>query len=375
MTWHIKTRQPVSFTMKSSLNVLDPHNKDLLEHGSKGSNARRLVVIDRNICNEYLSQVTGYFEANGITCHIVAINATEDHKDLESLLTVLREMEQFGILRRDEPLIAIGGGVLLDIAGMAAGLYRRGIPYIKVPTTLVGLIDAGVGAKTGINFENRRNRLGSYYPPIAVYLDRTFLKTLPMIELSSGMGEILKMAVIKDLPLFNLIERFGEDLLKRKFTGPVADEVIHRAVQGMIEELEHNLWETDLKRLVDFGHSFSPIIEMRSINEPDQEALTHGQAVALDVIFSSIISNHRGFLSHVELLRVIRVARCLGLPTSHDLFQNPLILLEALKDTMKHRNGAQNLPIPKNIGDPIFVNDLNFEEIKDATEIMKDIWI
>ena len=151
--------------------------------------------------------------------------------------------------------------------------------------------------------------------------------------------------------------------------------MIHRAVQGMIEELEHNLWETDLKRLVDFGHSFSPIIEMRSINEPDQEALTHGQAVALDVIFSSIISNHRGFLSHVELLRVIRVARCLGLPTSHDLFQNPLILLEALKDTMKHRNGAQNLPIPKNIGDPIFVNDLNFEEIKDATEIMKDIWI
>ncbi len=275
-------------------------------------------------------------------------------------------MEQFGVLRRDEPLIAVGGGVLLDVAGMAAGIYRRGIPYIRVPTTLVGLVDASVGAKTGINFETRRNRLGSYYPPIAAYLDRIFLRTLESIEISSGLGEILKMAVIKDARLFALLEEFGPALVAGKFEHACADEVINRAVVGMKVELENNLWEKDLKRLVDFGHSFSPIIEMRSISEKGQAPLTHGQAVTLDVLFSSVLSHARGLLPEEQLRRVFRTANAMGLPTYHALFTNPLIILEALKDTMKHRNGDQHLPMPVRIGEATFFNDLSYDEIRDA---------
>lgn len=372
--WTIETSQPVRFSIKNSPGVFNKDNPDVLEFGSKGANARRLVVIDRNICQWYLNDVVAYFDANKVESHIVAIDATEDRKDLESLLTILREMEQFGVLRRDEPLIAVGGGVLLDVAGMAAGMYRRGVPYIRVPTTLVGLVDASVGAKTGINFESRRNRLGSYYPPLGAYLDRHFLKTLPSLEISSGLGEILKMAVIKDHDLFLILEKHGKELVDTKFAlGETADEVINRAVQGMKEALEVNLWETDLKRLVDFGHSFSPIIEMRSINDQGQVALTHGQAVTLDVIFSSIISNARGLLSQADLFRVVRTAKAMALPIHHALFEEPLVLLEALNDTMKHRNGAQNLPVPKGIGDPIFVNDLTFDEIKHAATVFKTL--
>jgi 3-dehydroquinate synthetase len=373
-SWTLKTHLPVTFSIKNSPGLFSVGNRDLLQHGSQGASARRMVVIDRNICQYYLEGVIEYFEAHDVICHVVVIDATEDRKDLETLLSILREMEQFGVLRRDEPLIAVGGGVLLDLVGMAAGLYRRGVPYIRVPTTLVGLIDASVGAKTGINFENRRNRLGSYYPPIAAYLDRSFLKTLPEIEISSGLGEILKMAVIKDRLLFQMLERNGQDLLGSKFMdSSVADDVINRSVQGMLDELEPNLWETDLKRIVDFGHSFSPIIEMRSISDPDVASLTHGQAVALDVIFSSIISSRRGLLSHEDLLRIVRTARETLLPTGHELFYSPLIVLEALKDTMKHRNGDQNLPVPKALGDAIFINDLSFEEIKAASEDMRKI--
>lgn len=371
--WVIETQLPVSFKIKSSPGILDPKNGDLLEYGSRGANARRFVVIDRHICQWYLGKVTDYFKARDVAVHIQAIDATEDDKNLDSLLTILRELEKFGILRRDEPVIAIGGGVLLDVVGMAAGMYRRGIPYIRVPTTLVGLVDASVGAKTGINFETRRNRLGSYYPPIAAYLDRTFLRTLDPLEISSGLGEILKMAVIKDARLFELLERSGKQLVETKFECADADEVINRAVLGMKVELQHNLWEKDLKRIVDYGHSFSPIVEMRSITEKGLVPLTHGQAVTLDVIYSCVLSAARGMLPVEDARRVIAVAHAMNLPTSHSLFGEPLILLEALRDTMKHRNGDQNLPFPVRIGEATFVNDLSFAEMRAGVPKMQEL--
>ena len=159
-------------------------------------------MIDLKVSELYLPLISNYFKKNKIDYHFVVINATEDNKDINNLTYILEEFERFGLLRRDEPVIAIGGGVLLDIVGLAANLYRRGVPYIKVPTTLLGIVDASVGAKTGINFKDRRNRLGSYYPPIAAYLDKTFLESLDPIEISSGLGEVLKMAVVKTMIYF-----------------------------------------------------------------------------------------------------------------------------------------------------------------------------
>jgi 2-epi-5-epi-valiolone synthase len=369
--WVISTELPVHFTIKNSPGIFAIGNEDVLQFGGRNP-GRRLIVLDQNLREHYLAQIIEYFRHYQIDFKIVPLSVSEERKDLERLTFLLAEMEQFGLVRRDEPLIAVGGGVLLDIAGLAANLYRRGIPYVRVPTTLVGLVDASVGAKTGINFEDRRNRLGSYYPPIAAYLDKAFLRTLAPIEISSGLGEILKMAVIKDYRLFELLERWGKPLFETKFGGvDCADEVINRATSGMKEELEPNLWEKNLERIVDFGHSFSPIIEMRSLRDKHLQPLTHGQAVTLDVLFSCVVSHQRGLLDHGDLVRVIKTARQMDLPTCHRLFVEPLHLLEALRDTMKHRNGAQNLPIPRAIGDAVFVNDLTFEEIKAAAQQFK----
>lgn len=366
-SWEINAKLPVNFKIKNSPDLFNNKNLDLIEFGDLGTNSRRLILIDQNLCPLYLKEIKDYFHFHAIEIHIVAIQSGEEDKNLDTLVSILGEIERFGLLRKSEPLILIGGGVLLDIGGMAAGLYRRGIPYIRVPTSLVGLIDASVGIKTGINFQTRRNRLGSYYPPLASYLDKKFLNSLAPLEVSSGLGEILKMAVIKDKSLFELLEENGRELLDSKFQNcEHANEVINRAVQGMKDELETNLWEADLRRSVDFGHSFSPIIEMRSIEDEKYEALTHGQAVTIDVIYTSIISFQRGFLNECDLIRIAKTARKMGLPTDHDLFHEPYVLLEALSDTKKHRNGNQNLPMPTNIGDCIFINDLSFNEIKKA---------
>jgi len=373
-TYYLNTELPVEFSIEMSDGIFDISNKQLLHFGFQGNNARRIVIIDLKVSKFYLDGIKKYFEAFDVHCSIIMINATEKNKNVDTLLYLLGEIENLGPNRKNEPLIAVGGGVLLDIVGMAASLYRRGIPYIKVPTTLLGIVDASVGVKTGINFKDRRNRLGTYFPPLVAYLDMTFLKTLDDIEISSGLGEILKLAVIKDLKLFQILEDHGNELYKTKFINcSYSEKVISLSIKGMRDELQDNLWEKNLKRFVDFGHSFSPIPEMRSLTDQNVPTLTHGQAVTLDVIFSSVISFSRNMLSKIEVSRIMKTAVNMGLPTKHIYFTNPDILMEALNDTIKHRNGSQNLPIPTTIGSAVFINDLTYEDIRVASKMMMEL--
>lgn len=371
--WNIKTILPVEYEIKNSANILQKSNLDLLKYGDQIKNRKRLIVVDRRVNEFYGEEIKSYFKYHNINYHITILEGGESKKNLENLFYLLDEMERFGLQRKNEPIISIGGGVVLDIVGLASTLYRRGVPYIRVPTTLLGIVDVSVAAKTGINYKDRRNRLGSYYPPIASFLDKTFIKTLDEIEISSGLGEIIKMGVIKDEKLFNILEENGLNLLNKKFNIECSDEVIIRSIIGMKEELENNLWEKDLKRCVDFGHSFSPIIEMRSLTDKNVETLTHGQAVTLDVIFSSVISHIRGYLNIDDVKRIIRTSKSMGLPVYHESFNKPHLLLESLNDTIKHRNGAQNLPIPTKIGEYIFINDLSYDEIKESVKLFKKL--
>ena len=371
--WTIKTELSVSYDIKNSPDVFSTKNKDILSYGNQTKNRRRLIVIDKSVAKYYFDVINEYFKYNNIIYHIVLIDGGEENKNLKNLLYLLEEIEKFGLSRKNEPIIAVGGGVVLDVVGLAATLYRRGVPYIRIPTTLLSIVDVSVAVKTGINFKNRRNRLGSYYPPMATFLDKSFIKTLNSTEISSGFGEILKMAVVNNNNLFNLLEKYGELLYSSKLECSCADQVISLSIEGMKVELENNLWEKDLKRLVDFGHSFSPIIEMRSITDPKVNTLTHGQAVTLDIIFSSCISYIRGMLSYDDIVRIIKTTKNLGLPVYHSSFTDSLLLLESLNDTIKHRNGAQNLPIPREIGYSIFINDLTYDEICKTILIYKKV--
>lgn len=366
--WTAETEPPVSFFVQISENLLAPGNHDLLEIGRQGKNARRLVVVDKTVCDLYGEKIENYFKTSGIMYKIFPVESNEEKKDLETLLLILGAMEEFKLERSGEPVIAIGGGVLLDVVGVAATLYRRGVPYIRVPTTLLALVDASVGVKTGINHFGRRNRLGSYYGPVGAYLDRSFLKTLPRKELSNGCGEILKMAVVKDERLFELLEKHGARMIDEQFQGgQEPTETIERSIQGMIEELAPNLWEKDMKRLVNFGHSFSALIEMQALPE-----LSHGEAVALDALFSCILSANRGFMKLEDVERVAKTMRLLELPTFHPLFADISVIEEALADTVRHRDGAQELPIPLFIGRAVFFNDFTAIELAAASDIMKN---
>lgn len=160
----------------------------------KSTNLRRLVFIEETVHQLYGDALYSYFNHHRVKARVVSFVATEETKSTATLLHILEEIEKFSPNRRSEPIIGIGGGVCLDLVGLAATLFRRRTPYIRVPTTLLALVDASVGAKTGVNFCNAKNKLGAYVPPVAVFLDNTFLKTLPTRHLSNGVGEILKVS-------------------------------------------------------------------------------------------------------------------------------------------------------------------------------------
>ena len=362
-TWSVKAELPVEFILKYSSDVFNLNNHDLLSFGESN---RRVVVIDETVYKLYGEQLETYFKTFQVELELFVVDATEENKDWKHTDEILKFFEVSGVLRR-EAIIVIGGGVLLDLVGFCCSIYRRGIPYVKVPTTLLAIVDASVGVKVAANHFGRRNRIGAYYPPVATLLDKKFISTQDERNIVNGIAEIFKLAVIKDKELFELLETSSEQLITEKFQfGAVPVRVINLAITGMIDELVPNLWERKLDRCVDFGHSFSPIIEMQNI-----ATLQHGEAVVLDCLLSSCIANVRGYVDGDTLKRIFKTANDLKLPTFHKDFCNFDLLKKSLSDTMKHRNGNQYLPVPVGIGNYIILNDVTDDEIKKATIVFK----
>jgi len=364
-TWSIKTELPVEFKLTYSADIFNPENKDIVNLSTSN---RRIIVIDAEVYNLYKEKLEEYFHVNKLTMNILCVDCKEENKTWKNLDRILEFFEQNGVLRREE-VLSIGGGVLLDIVGFACSVYRRGIPYIKIPTTLLAIVDASVGSKVAVNHFGRRNRIGAYYPPVATYIDKKFIKTQSEREIVNGIAEIFKLAVIKSPELFQLLEENAEMLIDEKFQyGAVPVRVINLAITDMIAELGPNLWEKRLDRCVDFGHTFSPVIEMANIPN-----LLHGEAVALDCLYSSCISFIRGYIGTDELKRIFNVAKRLKLKTFHPDFTNMKMLLESLRDATKHRNGNQYVPLPISIGNYKIVNDVTEDEMKLAIDVFEEI--
>jgi 3-dehydroquinate synthase len=361
--WRVETNLPASFTVKYSFDVFNPLNHDLIKYCN---NNRCLMIIDKNVHKIYFATIKKYFKTLKIELRICIINSNESNKNWRNADQIFKFLEKEKTLRR-ETIVAVGGGVLLDIVGFCSSIYRRGIPYFKIPTTLLSIVDVSVGAKVAINHFERRNRLGSYYPAVAALIDKKFIETQNKREIINGIAEIFKLAIIKSSELFSLLEKNYSQLINEKFQfGAVPMRVINLAISNMIEELAPNLWEKKLDRCVDFGHTFSPIIEMKNIKN-----LLHGEAVALDCLFSSCIAYNRKYIDKKKLERIFKTAKDLGLPTFNKDFCNKKLLMKAIDDSIKHRNNNQYLPLPIDVGNYTIINDLSEKEITEAIKTFK----
>ncbi|XP_072308939.1 2-epi-5-epi-valiolone synthase [Eucyclogobius newberryi] len=379
-SWTVVTPIIFSYNVTETHGLLDPRNSTLLTgHTHEPQQAdtltiptkttKRFVVVDQEVYRIYGTQITEYFEANNVTYKILTLPTTEENKSMEMVLRILEELNSFSIDRRTEPVIAIGGGVCLDIVGMAASLYRRRTPYIRVPTTLLSYIDASVGAKTGVNFANCKNKLGAYIPPVATYLDLSFVKTVSRRHISNGMAEMLKMALMKHKELFEILEKHGQHLLDSKFQSDVFDSSSQSAshstrlaIVTMLEELAPNLWEDDLNRLVDFGHLISPSLEMSVL-----PSLLHGEAVNIDMAYMVYVSWERGLLTAEEKTRIIGCMVGLELPVWH-LACTMELIQSSLQDRLKHSGGLVRMPLPMGLGIAEIFNNTSYEILNSAYE-------
>ena len=355
--WRVACHRPISYDIVEAPRLFDPQNRALLSAG-RIEDGRRFLVVDGNFAGYHAGQMHAYFAHHGIEAKIVLFPGGEENKRIETYLDILRELDAFPIHRRDEPIIAIGGGVLTDVVGFIASSYRRGVPHIRVPTTLMGYVDASVGIKTGINFNGHKNRLGSFEPPARVLLDRSFLKTLPRRHVLNGVCEIIKLAIIKDAGLFRLLEEDGAESIAARFQNPAGGKILDRAISAMLEELAPNLFEDDLCRNVDFGHTFS-----HGLEEHHEARLLHGEAVLLDIAVSTLIAARRHLLSQRETTRIFRLIDGLGVVPATCVLDTEL-MWRSLLERIEHCNGLQRVPLPRSIGNCVFVNDIARREIE-----------
>jgi 3-dehydroquinate synthase len=363
--WRVREQRPIAYDILKAPGLFHPDNPGLLAYGRR-EGGRRFVVIDGPVARLHGEAIRAWFARHRIDARIVVFPGGEAHKTIEIYQDLLRELDAFPIHRRDEPIIAIGGGVLTDVVGFVAASYRRGVPHIKVPTTLMGYIDAALGIKAGINFNGRKNRLGSFVPPLAVFLDPAFLRTLPRRHLLNGVCEIIKLAVVCDAPLFAQLETHGAAGLAHCFADAAGDAILDRAIDGMLRELAPNLHEEELSRKVDFGHTFSYGLETRH-----GDRLLHGEAVLLDILVSVLIARRRGLLPEHDAARVFALLGRLGIEPDLGVLDAAL-MWQSLQDRIEHRNGLQRVPMPAGLGQCVFLNDITRRELEEALRALYD---
>lgn len=360
---------PVEYAVEIQNDIFGIDNPTLATRHMPPGHKRRFCVIDATVHSLYSRKIVEYFKAHNIDYKFVIIDGEEQNKVFAAVEKIFNALCEFGLLRR-EPILAIGGGCVLDIVGFAASCYRRGVPYIRIPTTLLSIVDASVGVKCGVDWHHPtmgglKNRIGAFYPPLAAYLDKSFIATQDERNLVNGMGEIMKLALVRSNELFGILERDGRRLIESKFQGRdgAAGRVIELSIQIMLEELGPNLWEYRLERCVDYGHTFSKVLEMTS--EP---ALMHGEAVNVDGFLCVLLSHRRNLISTETRNRVFAVMSQMGLPT-WDRACTLKTLSSAVADGKEHRHGQLRMPLVKGaIGQYTFTNECSKEDLNGIIE-------
>lgn len=355
---------PMDWDVRFITGLLEPGNPIL---GVLGNHVG--LVVDSRVWwfSRYRDQITTYFAERGIRTDVHVVPGGEAAKTDKHFLALARAMSQWG-LPRSGPLIAIGGGAVIDLTGFTASTHRRGTRWYAVPTTLLGMVDAAIGPKVGINLRAWKNRLGGYFPPAVTFIDREFLRTVDAAQIASGMAEIVKAAVAANVELFELVERHGRAVASAGFhpDGPdlvaASDRIIRWATETMVRQLQRNPIETVKRRAMDFGHAIGPTIEIPA-------GILHGESVALDMAVFTAVSAARGLLDVADRDRVLVLLHELGLPLTHDLITAETVE-RALADLPLVRGGKQNLPLLTGIGRVGFFDDITAAEVNDAVRFV-----
>ena len=265
------------------------------------------IVTNQTIAPLYLERVASALRTAGVEIVPIILPDGEKHKNWQTLNTIFDALLA-NRCERKTSIIAIGGGVVGDLAGFAAASYLRGVPFIQVPTTLLAQVDSSVGGKTGINHPLGKNMVGAFYQPKAVIADITTLKTLPDRELSAGLAEVIKYGLIRDLSFFEWLEANIENLLQRDLQA--LTYAIKRSCENKAEIVATDEREEGERALLNLGHTFGHAIETAT----NYEQYLHGEAVAMGTVLATRVSRMLGLLERNVTQRIGQLLKRARLP-------------------------------------------------------------
>ena len=321
------------------------------------------LVTDSNVNGLYAEAVKKEIERAGYDCTICVLPAGEEHKRLARIEELCGHFLEAG-LDRSSLVVALGGGIVGDVAGFAAASYMRGIDFIQIPTTIVAQVDSSVGGKTGVNHPLGKNTIGAFHQPVAVLIDLNFLKTLPARELRAGLAEVLKHGVIADEELFAYLEQHADDILNMDLNVlqfPIIRSCEIKSAVVAADEQEHGL-RANLNYGHTFGHGFEAVTQYRQF--------LHGEAVAMGMQAAAICARILGMVDDNFVERQQEGIKRYGLPVGWaDLPVEQT--MEAMQHDKKVRKGVLKFILPKEMGAVVQRTDVPLEVVRQTLDAIR----
>jgi 3-dehydroquinate synthase len=302
-----------------------------------------VAIIHQPIMAELAESLRGVLEFTGADAYRIEVPDAEDGKTLSVAGFCWDVLGKVG-LDRAGTVVSLGGGAVTDLAGFVAANWLRGVRVVHVPTTLLAMVDAAVGGKTGINTDAGKNLVGAFHEPAAVLVDLATLQTLPRAELVAGMAEVVKTGFIADPVILELIEADPAAALDP--FGPVLEDLVTRAIRVKADVVAADLRESYRREVLNYGHTLGHAVERR-----ESYRWRHGAAVSVGMVFAAELARLAGRLDDAVVARHRRLLSSLGLPTSYDADALP-DLLEGMRNDKKTRSGVLRFVVLDELAKP-----------------------
>ena len=318
-----------------------------------------LLVLDKNVPNKYIKRISNSLKRYELYKFIYNANEkNKNHKNVSKILDLLLKKN----FSRDDCLVSIGGGITGDVAGFASSLFKRGLKFVNIPTTLLSQVDSSVGGKTGINTSQGKNLIGSFYQPKIVISDVDFLKSLPSREIVCGYAEIIKHALIANKKFYNFLDKNIDEILKLK--SPTIEKSIYESCKVKKSIVEKDEKEKNLRKILNFGHTFAHAYEA-SLNF--SKRLNHGEAVILGMKSAFEFSHNKKLITYKEFNSAIKHLNNSNFPGSiKNYFTIKKInqIISFMKRDKKNNSKNIKLMLIRKIGGPIIEKEFSRATIK-----------
>jgi 3-dehydroquinate synthase len=313
------------------------------------------VISDENVASRFADSVLASLKAAGREPVLITVPPGEESKTMERAEAICQQMIEAG-LDRSSFVVALGGGMVGDLAGFVAAIYHRGIPCVQIPTTLLAQVDSSIGGKTAVNTAAGKNLIGAWHQPMLVISDVDALTTLPPRELRQGFAEIIKHAVIRDAEMFEQLQRFD----RSELAALIRRNVEIKAAIVAADERE----TTGERALLNFGHTIGHAIERAG----EYRDFLHGEAISLGMIAACEISARKAGLSEAERERIGRTLEAFELPTRLPADFSREKILSAIRFDKKFAQGAVRFVVVPKIGSARLTTDVTMADIEAALE-------